>query len=77
VAGGKLDTQVYQEAYYRAITFLVPAVKTATYANRAWGVGNGFSLEELRRFATYYESESKPALQECQGSALIAQARDR
>ena len=76
VAGGKLDEQVHQDAYYRAVAYSVPDVKTATYADRAREVGNGFSVEELRRFATNFESKNKPASQGRQGGAMFARARD-
>ena len=60
VTGEKMNDNFERDTYYRSIAHSIPSIKTATYTDRAKGTGDGFNLEELRRFAQQYESENKP-----------------
>ena len=72
VAGEPLNERIQTDAFYRAVSYSIPSLKTATYADRARGKSDGFSIAEIKVFAQNFESENKNSAKQMRsGDAMM------
>jgi len=72
VAGEPLNERIQTDAFYRAVSYSIPSLKTATYADRARGKSDGFSIAEIKVFAQNFESENKNSVKQMRsGDAMM------
>ncbi|KAK7586085.1 hypothetical protein V9T40_003961 [Parthenolecanium corni] len=79
VSGTSMSEIDKRDAYYHSVSKSVPSIKEATYRDRAKGVGDGFSFEEMRIYVQQVEAENRNVSQvnRGRGSLMVAKEAER
>lgn len=73
----KMSENDKRDAYYQIISKIIPSIKDATYRDVAKGVGDGFTLIELRKYAQQYEAENRASFQPKHKAMLLTLPPDQ